>query len=42
LVGKEIIDKNAGKIEHGVSKEVLEKLVRFLKFMQTTSCKEPK
>lgn len=42
LVDKEIIDENAGKIEHGVSKEVLEKFVRFLTFMQKCSCKEPK
>lgn len=42
LVDKEIVDENAGKIEHGVSKEVLEKFVRFLTFMQKCSCKEPK
>ncbi len=42
LVDKEIVDENAIKIEHGVSKEVLEKFVRFLTFMQKCSCKEPK
>lgn len=42
LVDKEIVDENAGKIEHGVSKDVLEKFVRFLTFMQKCSCKEPK
>lgn len=41
LVNKNI-DENASKIEHGVSEEVLEKFVRFLEFMQTCSCKEPK
>lgn len=42
LVDKEIVDDNANKIEYGVSEEVLEKFVRFLTFMQTCSCKEPK
>lgn len=42
LVDKEIVDKNANNIEYGVSEEVLEKFVRFLTFMQTCSCKEPK
>lgn len=42
LVDKEIIDENANKIEYGVSEEVLEKFIRFLTFMQTCSCKEPK
>lgn len=42
LVEKEIVDDNANKIEYGVSAEVLEKFVRFLTFMQTCSCKEPK
>ena len=42
LVEKEIIDENASKIEHVVSEDVLEKFVRFLTFMQTCSCKEPK
>lgn len=42
LVDKEIVDENAGKIEHGMSKEVLEKFIRFLTFMQKCSCKEPK
>ncbi len=42
LVDKEITAENANKIEYGVSEEVLEKFVRFLTFMQTCSCKEPK
>jgi len=42
LVDKKITDENANKIEYGVSEEVLEKFVRFLTFMQTCSCKEPK
>lgn len=42
LVDEEIVDNNARKIEYGVSEEVLEKFVRFLTFMQTCSCKEPK
>lgn len=42
LVDKEIVGDNASKIEYGVSEEVLEKFVRFLTFMQTCSCKEPK
>lgn len=42
LVDKKSIEENANKIEHGVSEDVLEKFVRFLTFMQTCSCKEPK
>ncbi len=42
LVDKSIVDENATKIEHGVSEEVMEKFIRFLTFMQTCSCKEPK
>lgn len=42
LVDEEIVHDNAKKIEYGVSEEVLEKFVRFLTFMQTCSCKEPK
>jgi DtxR family Mn-dependent transcriptional regulator len=42
LVDNEIVKENACKIESGVSEEVLEKFVRFLTFMQTCSCKEPK
>lgn len=42
LVDEKIIDENASKIEYGVSEDVLEKFVRFLTFMQTCSCKEPK
>lgn len=42
LVDKESIEKNANKIEYGVSEDVLEKFVKFLTFMQTCSCKEPK
>lgn len=37
-----IVEENASKIEHEVSDEVLGKFVRFLEFMQTCSCKEPK
>jgi DtxR family Mn-dependent transcriptional regulator len=42
LVDKESIEENASRIEYGVSEDVLEKFVRFLEFMQTCSCKEPK
>lgn len=42
LVNKEEIAMNAQKIEYAMSEEVLEKFVRFLTFMQTCSCKEPK
>ena len=42
MVDKETADKDATKIEYEVSEEVLEKFVRFLTFMQTCSCKEPK
>jgi len=42
LVKKENVAINASKIEHGVTEDVLEKFVRFLTFMQTCSCKEPK
>lgn len=42
LVDKSEIEENASKIEHEVSDEVLTKFVRFLEFMQTCSCKEPK
>lgn len=42
LVNEEEIALNAQKIEYGMSEEVLEKFVRFLTFMQTCSCKEPK
>jgi DtxR family Mn-dependent transcriptional regulator len=42
LVDKNIVDENASSIESGISTEVMEKFVRFLTFMQTCSCKEPK
>lgn len=42
LVDETLIAENAQKIEYGMNKEVLEKFVRFLTFMQTCSCKEPK
>jgi len=42
LVDEDDVAKNAQKIEFGLSEEVLEKFVRFLTFMQTCSCKEPK
>jgi len=42
LVSDEAVAENAKKIEYGMSEEVLEKFVRFLTFMQTCSCKEPK
>jgi DtxR family transcriptional regulator, Mn-dependent transcriptional regulator len=41
-VDSSIVEENASKIEHVVSDEVLGKFVRFLEFMQTCSCKEPK
>jgi len=42
LVNDDSIAQNAQKIEYAMSEEVLEKFVRFLTFMQTCSCKEPK
>lgn len=42
LVEESIIAKNSQTIEYGMDKAVLEKFVRFLTFMQTCSCKEPK
>lgn len=42
LVDENEIAENAQKIEYGMSEKVLEKFVRFLTFMQTCSCKEPK
>lgn len=42
LVDDASVAENAQKIEYGMSEEVLEKFVRFLTFMQTCSCKEPK
>lgn len=42
LVEDYAIAENAQQIEYGMSEEVLEKFVRFLTFMQTCSCKEPK
>jgi DtxR family transcriptional regulator, Mn-dependent transcriptional regulator len=36
------IAENARIIEYGMSDSVLEKFVRFLTFLQTCSCKEPK
>lgn len=42
LVDKTLITKNSQKIEYGLDEAVLEKFVRFLTFMQTCSCKEPK
>lgn len=41
-VDPEIAERDASKIEHGMSDEVLDKFVMFLEFMQTCSCKEPK
>ncbi|EKE03978.1 MAG: iron (metal) dependent repressor, DtxR family [uncultured bacterium] len=41
-VEQEQVEENASKIEHEVSDEVLTKFVRFLEFMNTCSCKEPK
>jgi DtxR family transcriptional regulator, Mn-dependent transcriptional regulator len=41
-VNADIVDENAGKIEYSISEDVLNKFVRFLEFMQTCSCKEPK
>lgn len=42
LVDESIIAKNSQTIEYGMDEAVLEKFVRFLTFMQTCSCKEPK
>lgn len=42
LVQDDAVIQNAQKIEYGLSEDVLEKFVRFLNFMQTCSCKEPK
>lgn len=42
LVDESIITKNSQTIEYGMDEAVLEKFVRFLTFMQTCSCKEPK
>jgi DtxR family Mn-dependent transcriptional regulator len=42
LVDESIISESAQKLEYGMNEEVLEKFVRFLTFMQTCSCKEPK
>lgn len=42
LVEESIIAKNSQTIEYGMDEAVLEKFVRFLTFMQTCSCKEPK
>lgn len=42
LVDEALIAENALKIEYGMDEAVLEKFVRFLTFMQTCSCKEPK
>lgn len=42
LIDTEKVEENAKQIEYSVSEDVLEKFVRFLEFMQTCSCKEPK
>lgn len=42
MVKDESIAQNVKTIEHGLSEDVLIKFVRFLTFMQTCSCKEPK
>lgn len=42
LVDEVIIEKNSQIIEYGMDEIVLEKFVRFLTFMETCSCKEPK
>lgn len=42
LVDESIVAKNSQTIEYGMDEAVLEKFVRFLTFMQTCSCKEPK
>lgn len=42
LVDDSLLAENAGKIEYCMDEDVLEKFVRFLTFMQTCSCKEPK
>lgn len=42
IVDEDAVAENAKKIEYELSEDVLEKFVRFLTFMQTCSCKEPK
>lgn len=42
LVSDDSVAENSKKIEYAMSEDVLEKFVRFLSFMQTCSCKEPK
>lgn len=42
LVEDSLLVENAKKIEYCLDEGVLEKFVRFLTFMQTCSCKEPK
>ena len=42
LVDDSVVAENAKTIEYGMDEVVLEKFVRFLTFMQTCSCKEPK
>ena len=41
-VQSDMAEKDASKIEHEMSDEVLKKFVMFLEFMQSCSCKEPK
>lgn len=42
LVKSENIEKSAKQIEYSMPKDVLEKFINFLTFMETCSCKEPK
>lgn len=42
LVDESLVAKNSQTIEYGLDEAVLLKFVRFLTFMQTCSCKEPK
>ena len=42
LIEEKQIDKCAKSIEYSMPEDVLEKFIRFLNFMETCSCKEPK
>lgn len=42
LIDEKNIEAGAKSIEHGISEEILSRLVSFLTFMQTCACKEPR
>lgn len=42
LVDESVVQKNSQSIEYAMDELVLEKFLRFINFMQTCSCKEPK